>query len=720
MYPRSLAILIMTFAIASQAFAQREFVRGWDAGQLFKEGRSSAVILDGGKMTLENHILVEDDSPGCGYSSNPSSVEILRDGIVLKKTLILDRSPARSASVVAMFYPDNPALPNNGRHVVFTVNGTDIRCEIKHFWTHASVPPNVLKKGENEILVRTLESDTRFKTWIALEENFRIGSLTRTRHPNRSARSTDGGKTWDDGRLGVNASVDGEYSIRLALDAYQPEGWVESPIIDLAGNAHQDVLQLPVEIKEVAVDIERELPAETSVDLETRSGTGLLPEAGGWSEWRATGGVIQGSELKGRYLQFRFVFKSSSPLVSPAILSARIRSRYDVSPVTDLSEFRSVVSTHYPVIRSSFSFEYENPLFTRLHQFRSRMKLDGVVGDARTEFEKMLRIKGWVAKQWNWHLLKPEEDINSWDAGKIMTPGPGEKIEGGFCLHYAIVLMQALQSFGFPARIVSVDYSVWGGHEVVEVWSNQFGKWIFLDANFDTYFADQATGVPMNVLEMHDFFLREYFAGRVINRDSWSREDLAEMAGHAGKPSGVIGVLGGNANSGTLKSYEWWNPPVDMTPYCGGYGPLVMGYLRYMPRANYLSKAKPIPVNHGRTHWGWTGYYSWYDQQTPRSLEHSTFTNRPSDLYWNLNQIDFRAVVMEKGLLKIAMVSNTPDLKEYELTVNGDSFRTKSSSFEVRLERGLNRIEMRVTDTMGNRGAASMLECTFIRKAETN
>jgi hypothetical protein len=720
MYSKSLTLIFMTFAVASQAFAQREFVRSWDPGQLFKEGRSSAVILDGGKMTLENHILIEDDSPGCGYSSNPASVEILRDGIVLKKTLILDRFPVRGASVVAMFYPDNPAQPNNGRHVVFTVNGTDFPCEIKHFWTHASVPANVLKKGENEILVRTLESDTRFKTWIALEENFRIGSLTRTHRPNRSARSTDGGKIWDDRHLGVNASVDGEYPIRLALDAYQPEGWVESPIIDLAENANQDVLQLPVQIKEVAVDIEMELPAETSVDLETRSGSGLLPEAGGWAEWKATGGVMQGSELKGRYVQFRLVCKSSRPDASPAILGARIRSKYTVSPATDLSEFRSVVSTHYTVIRSSFPFEYENPHFPRLRQFHSRMKLDSVVGDARTEFEKMLRIKGWVAKQWNWHLLKPEQDINSWDAGKIMTPGPGGKVEGGFCLHYAIVLMQALQSFGFPARIVSVDYSVWGGHEVVEVWSNQFGKWIFLDANFDTYFADQATGVPMNVLEMHDFLLRYYFAGRVINRDSWSREDLAGMARDAGKPSGVIGVLGGNANSGTLKSYEWWNPPVEQTPYCGGYGPLVMGYLRYMPRSNYLSKPKPIPVNHGRTHWGWNGYYCWYDQQTPRSLEHSTFTNRPSDLYWNLNQIDFRAVVVENGILKIAMVSNTPDLKEYELTVNGNLLRTKSSSFEVRLERGLNRIEMRVTDTMGNRGAASMLECAFIPKGEEN
>jgi hypothetical protein len=716
----TLAIVVAMFALALQAAAQGEFVRSWDAGQLFREGRSSSVILDAGKMTLENDMLIEDDAPGCGYSANPAAIEILRDGIVLKKMLILERLPVRGASVVAMFYPDNPTQPNNGRHVVFTVNGTDIPYEIRHFWTHAPVPAHILKKGENTILVRTLEPDTRFKTWIALEENFRIGSLTRTHHPNRSARSTDGGKTWDDQHLGVNASVDGEYSIRLALDAYQPEGWVESPVVDLAANANLDVMQVPVEIADVMLEVTRELPAHTTLDLETRSGSSLLPEAGGWSEWRSSQGVTPKSALQGRFFQFRLLCRSASADASPAIRGVRLRSTYTIPPGHMLSEFHSVTSHHPEVIRSSFPFAYENPHLDRLQQFRARMKLDDVVADARTEFEKMLRIKGWVARQWNWHLLKPEEDIIEWDAGTIMTPGPDGTIEGGFCLHYAIVLMQALQSFGFPARIVSVDYSVWGGHEVVEAWSNQFGKWIFLDANFDTYFADQATGVPMNVLEMHDLFLKHYFAGRVIDRDSWSREDLAKMARDAGKPSAVIGVLGGNARTKTLKTYEWWNPPVEQTPYCGGYGPLVMGYLRYMPRANYLSEPLPIPVNHGRTHWGWTGYTCWYDQQTPRSLEHTTFTSRATDLYWNLNQVDFRAVVVKSGLLKIDMVTNAPDFKEYEVLVNGEVMRTKSPVFEMRMERGLNRVEMRVTDSMGNRGAASMLECIFIPKAEEN
>lgn len=182
----------------------------------------------------------------------------------------------------------------------------------------------------------------------------------------------------------------------------------------------------------------------------------------------------------------------------------------------------------------------------------------------------------------------------------------------------------------------------------------------------------------------------------------------------------MIAVLGGNANRGALKTYEWWNPPVELSAYCGGYGPLVMGFLRYMPRADYLSKPRPIAVNHGRTHWGWTGYRCWYDPQTPRTFEHEVFTNRASDFYWNLYQIDFRTSEVKSGQLHFDMETNAPSIREFEVTINGISTRTKGPSFDVALERGLNRVEMRTVDVMGAKGAPSVFECTFIPRGEQN
>lgn len=712
---RTLNIWVLSvFALwARPASGKDEWSRKWEAAELFRAGTSLHMVLNSGAITLEKNMLVEDDAPGCGYSSNPGSIEILKEGVVLKKVLMLDRIPLQQGFVVAMLYPDYPPEPNNGRHVVFTVNGHDISWEVKHFWTHAPVPAEFLTRGANVILVRVLELDTRFKTWIALDENFKFGSTTRLHHLNRSARSTDGGKTWDDEHLGVNGTADGEYSIRLNLEAFQPEGWLESPVVDLAQNVNLDVILPPVTIDNVNLIIEKRVPDGTSLELEVRTGPTISAGDQSWSQWAPSTGKLSGREIRGRFLQYRLACKSMKAELSPEIAGAEIHSIYHLQPTGSLSEYSAVSTERFPVVCSSLPFEYENPAFKGLREFRARMKLDQVVSGARTEFEKMLRIKGWVARQWNWHLLKPEQDIIRWDANQIMTPDSNGKIDGGFCLDYAIVLMQALQSFGFPARIVSVDYSVWGGHEVVEAWSNQYGKWVYLDANFDTYFTDRDTGIPLNVLEMHNLFLKECFSADSIDRDAWSREDLVRRAHEHARSIPVMEVVGGNANSGKLTSYEWWNPPVELSAYCGGYGPLVMGDLRYMPRADYLSKPYPVPINHGRTHWGWTGYYCWYDSKTPRSLEHSIFTDRSSDLYWNLNQIDFRAFVVKSGVLRFTMNSNSPDLMNYQVTVNGKARLQKSVSFDVRLAKGPNRVEMRIIDSMGNTGSLSTFQCSY-------
>jgi hypothetical protein len=716
--PLALTVILTAFNASSPG--QNESKLTWDAAAAFAAGTSSHAALHDGSITLEDHVLVEDDAPACGYSPDPSSIEVLREGVTLKKTLVITRLPLRPGHIAAMFYPDEPPQPNNGRHIIFTVNGHDIPWEVNHFWTKVPVPAAYLKAGENEILLRTGEPGTRFKTWISLDKNFPVGSAARLRAPGRSARSTDGGKTWSSRQLGVEGRAFGEYPVRLNLDAYQDEGLFESSVIDLAQNSNRNLLELPVRVKEVRVDIDKSEPPGTVVRLETRSGQSLAAGGEGWSNWAPTDGTITGESIAGRFFQYRLCLSSSRADRSPSVKGMRIRALYTLDHPELLQDYYNVKSVHYPVIRSSFSFEYEKPAVEGLRKLRADMKLDDAVRGARTEFEIMLRLKGWVARQWNWHLLRPEQDMNAWDACAIMAPGADGKVDGGFCLHYAIVLMQALQSFGIPARVVSADYSIWSGHEIVEAWSNQYGKWIFLDANFDTYFADGATGVPLNVLEMHDAFVRAFFPASAINRDAWSRQDLASRAASLRDSIPVVCVLGGNARGGTLSTYEWWNPPVDVAPYCGGYGPLVMGYLRYLPRANYMSLKTPIPVNHGRTHWGWDGYYCWEDERTPRSLEHPTFTRRASDLYWNLNQIDFRATASVPGQIHFAMSTNAPDLAVYEIEVNGKEFRTEKAAFDVALASGKNRISMRVVDSMGNPGASSSFECTYIPSAERN
>lgn len=715
-FSRPAVLFCIMFLLLNIGFGQavKENTIQWSAKELWPQSTSRGVQLDKELIVLNDQQLIEDDAPGFGFDSNPAANEVLKQGVVIKKILVIDRLPVKEAYITALLYPENPPIPNNGRHVVFSVNGHEVKYEVKHFWTNAKIPVSVLRKGENEITMRTLEPDTRFRTWLSLDENFAKGSTKRTSSPGRSARSSDGGKTWNGTSIGELGTVKGEYPIRLKLVAYGYEGWIESTVIDLLQENQTVPISAIAIISNVTISAEIRRPAGTGSTLYYRSGSHPTPNDIGWTQWAEVKGKIDGKMMKGRYLQVRMILKSDNPLRTPSIQSLRIVTSITNSDL-DLKKAYKVTSLrHYPVRKSSFPFIYENPQHPRLKDLRTKFKLDSVVIGAKTEFEKILQLKSWVARQWQWHLLQPDEDIFEWDAEKILTPDSSGKIYGGFCLHYAIVMMQVLQSFGLQSRIVSADYSIWSGHEICEVWSNEFGKWIMLDANFDTYFVDSSTGIPLNTLELHDLFVQAFYPHSMIDRDNWSREKLVRRANETAHTIPVIGMVGGGANSNSLKSYEWWNPIVDQTPYCGGYGPLTMGFIRLLPRANFLSQQAPTPINHGRTHWGWTGYYNWYDTHTPRAQEHEIFTNRRNDIYWNINQVGMHFTPSANGLLTIDLETNSPDFDHYEVEWNNSVYETKESALTVQSERGINRFEVRIVDSMGNKGMKSNVEYIFL------
>ena len=104
------------------------------------------MISDDG-ITLENQLLIEDDAPACGYSSKEGSVEVLKKGIVIKKILQIEKLPVEPAKIAMLVYPDFPPQPNNGRHLLFNVNGHDIAYELKHFWTDVPVPVSLSNRG---------------------------------------------------------------------------------------------------------------------------------------------------------------------------------------------------------------------------------------------------------------------------------------------------------------------------------------------------------------------------------------------------------------------------------------------------------------------------------------------------------------------------------------------------------------------------------------------
>ncbi|MCK4826698.1 hypothetical protein KA005_63765 [bacterium] len=136
---------------------------------------------------------------------------------------------------------------------------------------------------------------------------------------------------------------------------------------------------------------------------------------------------------------------------------------------------------------------------------RTRYELHQVVENEITEFEKMKRLLNWVATRW--------QHDGSKMAPKRTALAILSEVEQGkrfCCANYADVLKGCMRSLGYPTRFVGLRtedaaYNMGGGHGCIEVWSNQYQKWILLDAQNNAWW--DHNDIPLNAYECHQLFV---------------------------------------------------------------------------------------------------------------------------------------------------------------------------------------------------------------------
>ena len=140
--------------------------------------------------------------------------------------------------------------------------------------------------------------------------------------------------------------------------------------------------------------------------------------------------------------------------------------------------------------QTRFRFTYDPaPVLDDLRQGEG---LDGVVAGAPTEAEAWRRLARWTARQWEKGIPNPYPPPDA----RIILGDIRAGFTGGFCAQYCVVLIQAIQSFGAPARQVTIE-----GHEVVEAWVADELRWIMLDPTYDLVVLD-GDGRILDALEI--------------------------------------------------------------------------------------------------------------------------------------------------------------------------------------------------------------------------
>ena len=651
---------------------------------LERAGQVQAVRYDEAArgIVLHDRRLIEDDGPGirgdAGWQrAGRAPLQLVAGTRRLRKLLHVAEPVANAAHLVVRGRHQNSGGESAvgrmaGAGMIIHVNGVRVAAT-------GEVPVDALKAGDNEVLI-TCPPDRPHLVKYARREEIIEDEPERADRPPRSFRSVDGGRTWE--------AIDGELMVRLHLVQHEPAGEIVSPVLEPA----TDGLRRAAAITAIELDADADTPASTSIEWAVRTGSTPLYEPENWSPWQPPGEVDAAGHA---YFQWRATLRSVDGRRTPALRQITAAVSLDEAEPPAWCAAVRVVAAHNADMRyAAAPFAYEDMRHERLAALRHRYRLDEVVAGAGSELERLVRLRHWVANQWSWD--PPADHYPAWDAHEIL------EARKGFCVQFAIVYLQACLSMGYPARFVfGYHPGPDGGHEVVEVWSGQFDKWVLMDPNVNEHYVDPATGTPLSMLEVHERLIRRYYAdGRPINEANrpaaMGIEDIATCQRLDLEPTDRQRL---DLSPDTWPRWAKW------------------AVIRMVPRADFYGRAHPLPRQQG-ANWDWPDYLVWEGAQAEASeaYRYWRITRRRADWHWTLNRVRYDALPGdEPGTVTLRLATVTPGFEAFEVREDDGPWRDAGEVVTWRLSPGRNRIAMRVRNVLGVTGAASALELAYER-----
>ncbi|HRE51953.1 MAG TPA: transglutaminase-like domain-containing protein [Flavitalea sp.] len=747
-------ILLLVSAFSLFAQTKKSVVTEISAEQAYQDGFTYDVMhtpsRDG--ICIVDRTLFENDAPGAGASEKGAYVELIHAGALARKQFYVDDTRAQRAHIV-LYMTQHANDFGKPAPYYLIVNGTRIPGSAPSWqqpqWQWVEIPVSLLRKGLNEVIVGsdapkgkgndllfaredeyndgggkfTYDGNTAMisadqvrpgKEETGIQPTPSSNSFAYFRRSNEeiraklkpinvgatSAKSLDGGKTWTKGKLGPRSDVSGEYAIRLSLDRFKPEGILDSPPIDLwAGMEDYRVIRPVCKVEQLRMDGSAFVPEGTEVVWQARMANTNNMLDSGWGSWQTLGsGAIASFQLPDkdmRYLQWRALLKTKDPLLSPVVKKVSIHRQLSYDPPPPDTYY--VTEAVNPVHRySSFRMSYEKASDKTLQSIRDRLKIDSLIKNAHGDFEKINRIRHFVSGLW-YHSF-PKTGYPEWNAHKVLDRN--ERVgAGGMCMQFAVVCMQALQSLGYNARHLNIF-----SHESVEVYVDELGTWVHIDPEsvYDSYEFNTKTGKPIGALEQHKWFLKE-FGFSAANPIDWTNP--APWADWSSPDVNSKGRLSVPAGFSTFTDYV--NNP-DRPPLQHR----LVGFIRFIPRNDFLSRPTPRPLAQGAIAWPWNGYINWYDSATPRRLEYALHTDRQADFYPTLNRVGYSATYdSTEGRINISMITVTPNFETFEINIDEQGWQPSPGKFTWRLRPAArNTLKMRIRNSGSVVGESSGLE----------
>jgi hypothetical protein len=330
--------------------------------------------------------------------------------------------------------------------------------------------------------------------------------------------------------------------------------------------------------------------------------------------------------------------------------------------------------------------DYHNP---RVHRLRSEYDFLEAIEGEENEFRRILKLRHWVHRQW------PIDDEQTFSGDAFAILEEARRTGAGFHCSHAMTVQQAVMTAaGYVARNLGIDrdHEKFGRsfhHGINEVWSNDFAKWVALDAKYDIHF--ERDGVPLSALEVHEAVRRDDGNGvqmvKGVDRQPVSRPEPHEYGAR-------------------IDSYWWVSYHIRQNtftqPHFSGGSRLVV----YDNEAFRESR--------------------WYRGAGDTLAEHWAYAAGAFIPVANRNQIEWtpgvtslaRVRQVENGRLRVEPRSATPNFKEYRYRIDGPWQSAKGGrQIDWRLHEGSNTLEVRARNLFGVDGPTATVTVEYRARA---
>lgn len=328
---------------------------------------------------------------------------------------------------------------------------------------------------------------------------------------------------------------------------------------------------------------------------------------------------------------------------------------------------------HAPELFQGFE-DYYHP---RIKKLREEYELDKIVAGEPNEFRRILKLRHWLHGRWSF-------DFNQEFKGDAFAILAKAKTGSGFnCAHSMTVQQAVLSAMGYVARYVQVDRNHEDvgrsmHHGVNEVWSNDYAKWVLLDAQYDIHF--ESAGVPQSALELHEAVRADGGRGIVMVRGVERRE--VPMAPKDGP----------QAHEATVRSYWWVCYPQRQNPFT---------------QPHFAARERHVIFDNEAFR-----KTTWYRGNDKVSVKHWAYaakafvpTTDRTQIEWTPGVPDLRVRRAAPTELEVEIRSATPNFEAYVVRLNGgEPLPSEDGRLRWKLKPGANTLQVRSRNLFGVEG----------------